>query len=218
MHRRMATGRPAGANAHIPRVIDIADIDIACAAGRGTGNLRMAAEAKIGIANGEQLVIDGAVRVVAGRATFAQRGVFKGERPGLLLMALRAIFILTRHRQSAVRFHDVHAVRVVALDAVHFSFQHRMVLRKMKRRLYFQMAIQARLGLLAGIDDEASARAACRDVLAARPVAGFAATPAFHAVLVWMQTPVRAHRKDTVDFIVAICARLVADVGRAFNR
>ena len=214
----MATRGPAGADAHEPGVIDVANIDIPRSAGGRTSNLRMAAEAEIGIANGEQLVIDGTVRIVARRAAFAHGGMFKGEGASLLLMALRAIFILARHRQSAVRFHDVHAVWVVALDAIHLSFEHGMVLREMKLSLRLEMAIQAGLGFLAGIDDEAPASAARRDVLASWTVARFTAAPAFHVAPVGMQPPVRAHGENTIDLVVAIRAGLVADVGRSFNR
>src|SRR5439155_501087 len=80
----------------------------------------------------EQLGVDRAVRRVANRTALAERFVFEHERPGLLAMALRAGLVQPRHGQSAVRFHDVAAVRVVTLDAVHPVFNHRMMLRQVE--------------------------------------------------------------------------------------
>lgn len=214
----VASGCPAGADAHVAGVIDVANVNISRAARARPGHLRMAAKAKVGIANGEQLVVDRTVRIMAGRATFAQGRVLEREGARLFLMALRAIFIQARHREAAAVFHDVHAVRVVALDAIHFSFENGMMLRKMKLGLGFQMAIETSLGIFAGINDESPTRASRGDVLAAGAVTGFATAPAFHGSLAGVQAAMDAHRENAINFFVAIRARLVTDVIRAFNR
>ena len=146
-------------------------------------------------------------------------GMFENKRTGLLAMTLRAGFIQPRHGQSARRFHDVHAVRIVALDAIHFSLQHRMMLRKMKFRLHFQMALQTRLRVFAGIDDEffKAAATAHGDVFAGRAVAGFASELAGHLAVFQMQPRVRAGGKGAGDVRVAVGAGLVADKGCAFD-
>ena len=131
---------------------------------------------------------------MADRAAFAHGRVFKNERPGLFPMALGARFIQPRHGQSARRFHDVQAVRVVALDTVHLSLKH-------------------------WIDDELvqPARAAQGDVLAARSVAGFASGLAGHRAVFQMQARVRTGGKSPGDAGVAVRAGFVPHKGRAFN-
>lgn len=68
------------------------------------------------------------MRVVTGGTTFAERGMFENDRLGLLAMALGARFIQARHGQTPGGLHDVLAMRVVALDAIHFPFDDRMML------------------------------------------------------------------------------------------
>ena len=107
-------------------------------------------------------------------------------------------------------------MRIMALDAVHFSFEHGMVLGEVEFGLGIQMALQAGLGFLAGVDDEflATRLAAPGDMFAARAMAGFAAVLAGHPSLFRMQTRVRTGGKNVGDIIVAIGAGLVPDVGR----
>lgn len=156
-------------------MIDVADIK----AGPGTGalHLRMAFEAEIHIALDEHFCIHGAVRVMANRATFPERGVLEDERPRLFPVALRAAFVQARHGQAARGFHDVHAVGIVALDAVHFAFDDRMMLRQMKFSAGFLVALEAALGILSWVNDEffQSAASGHGDVFAAGTMAGFAA-------------------------------------------
>src|SRR5258706_10084667 len=89
-------------------------------------------------------------------------------------MTLGAIYVEARHGKSARRFHDVHAMRVVALDAVHFAFDDGMMLREVEFGMCFQVALKTGGGVLAGIDDELAASAARHDVFAGGAVAGFA--------------------------------------------
>ena len=214
----MAAGSPAGAVAKKGGVINIADVQPIRAGSRPL-SLGMALEAKIGIALDEHLRIDGAVRIVANDAAFAQRRVFENERPGLLPMALRAILVLPRHGQPARGFHDVHSVRVMALDTAHLSFNHRVMLRKMKFRADFLMALKARFGIFPRIDNELflAAAAGHGDVLAPGPVAGFAAGLAGHFGIFQAQARMRARRKDAGDIGMTIQTRLVPDVSGALD-
>ena len=88
-------------------------------------------------------------------------------------MTVGAAFVLSRHREAARRFHDIHAVGVMALDAVHFAFDDGMMLGEVKLGLGLQMTSEAGLGIFAGIDNElVTPVAAGSDVFAARAVAG----------------------------------------------
>ncbi len=182
-------------------------------------HLRVAAKAQIRIRLDEHFRVDGTVWIVTGRAAFAHGRVFKNKRSRLFAMALRARFVQPRHGESARRFHDVRAVRIVALNAIHFSLQHRMMLRKMKFSLHFRMTFDARLRILAGIDDEffQAAASAHRDVFAARTVAGFATELAGRPAVFQMQARVRAGGKNAGDFFVTVRAGFVADECRAFD-
>lgn len=138
--------------------------------------LGMAPEAEVRVADSEQLRVDRTMRVVTSRATFAQGWMFKDEWPGLLPVALSAGFVLPRHSQASRWFHDVRAVRVMALDAIHLAFGYRMMLRKMELCVHVQVALVTSRRILTWIHDElVAARASDRDMLARRPVAGFAA-------------------------------------------
>ena len=105
--------------------------------------LRVAAEAEIVVGLGEHHAVDRAVRVVAGRAAFAQGGMLEDKRPRLLAMALGAGFVGLRHGQAARRLENVLAVRVVALDAVHVAFDDGMMHGQLKFRVRRQMAAEA---------------------------------------------------------------------------
>jgi len=71
-------------------------------------------------------------------------------------------------------FHNVHAVRVMALDAVHLALDDRVVLRQVEFRVGIQVALKGRRRGPCGIDDEFAASAAYHDVFAGGAVAGFA--------------------------------------------
>ena len=93
MDRRMAAGRPASADTHVTGMINIADKYSPTANCGRVLYLRMTSEAQVGITHGEHFRVDGTVRVVAARATFAQRGVLVNKWQGLFAMALSAGFI-----------------------------------------------------------------------------------------------------------------------------
>jgi hypothetical protein len=212
----VTTRRPAGSHAEKGGVIGIADINVA-AGDRQALHLGVAAQAKIGIAFDEHLLVDGAVRTVADDTAFAQRVVLKNKGPCLIPMALGATLVLPRHGQPAGRFHDVHAVRVVALDAVHASFQNRMVLGKMELSLDVQVALKTSRRILAWIDNEAfaAAQASRGDMFAAGTVAGFAPALAGHRPILSMNPRVRTGRKPSHNVAMTIRAGLVADEMRA---
>jgi len=65
-------------------------------------------------------------------------------------------------------------VRVVAICATHFSFQHWMVMREFKLRAHLQMTLETGIGRFSWIDDGVRAAAAL-DVQASRSMATLAA-------------------------------------------
>jgi len=62
-------------------------------------------------------------------------------------------------------------VWIVALNAIHLAFNHRMMLRHSKFGLRLQMALKTRARILARVHNKFSAPTARLDVLAAGPVA-----------------------------------------------
>jgi hypothetical protein len=172
----------------------------------------MAAEAKIGITGDEHFQVDRAMRTVAGGATLTQRVVLEDKWPGLVSMAWGATLIAPRHGQPAGGFHDVRAVRVVALDAVHAAFPDRVVLGEVELSLHVQVALKTSGRILAGIDDEslAAAQAGRGDVFAGGAVAGFAPALAGDGRILRMNCRVRAGWKSSHKVGVAIRAGLVA--------
>ena len=180
MHRGMATCRPTSAIADQRAVIHVADIETG--AGGWALGLGVAFKAQIGVPLHQHFGVDGAVRVMADGATFPHRGVFENHGARLFPMALGAILVEPRHGESARGFHDVHPVGIVALHAAHFAFNDRVMLREMKFRAGFLVALEAAFGIFSGVDDEFFETAAARhgDVLTAGAVAGFAAALAGH--------------------------------------
>ena len=169
MDRRVARRRPATATSHVSRVVAFPD-DNAPAGSILRRKLRVAPLAKVRIRLYEQLAIDGTMRRMARRATFAQRFVFKDSALRLRAMTTGALLIQPRHGQTARRLHDFPPVRIVALHAVHLPFANRMVLRKVELSVDFQVASKTGLRIAAGIHNKFSAPAADSNVLAAGPV------------------------------------------------
>jgi len=211
--RRVATGAPAPARGYEGGVILLAD---ELAAGNAL-RLGVAFQAQVRVALHQQFRVDRAVGRMTDGAALAQRLVLEHERPRLLAMALRAILVQARHRQSAARFHDVVAVGVVALHTIHPVFIHRMMLGKVEFHVDFKVALKTRRRIFAGIDNELAAAAASLDVFAARPVARFAAGHRRTVQIVLVKASVGTRRKNTRDVGVAIGADSVADKLRAFD-
>jgi hypothetical protein len=159
----------------------------------------------------EHLLIDGPMRRVTGRAAFAHRRMFEHNALGLFAMTRGALLVQSSHGEAARRFHDVKAVRVVTLPAIHFAFTHRMVLRKIELSVDFEVTREARLRIFAGIDDELSVSPADRHMFAARAVTRFATGTARHLRRLDVQSRVRTHGKNTRVLAVTIRARGIAD-------
>jgi hypothetical protein len=178
----------------------------------------MASEAKILVPNGQQLRVYRAMRRVANGAAFAQCGMFKYKRSGLFPMALCARFVQTRHCQSSCRFHDVQAVRIVALRAVHLPFENRVMLREMELGVNIQMALKTRLGILSGIDDELFPSCPANgDMFTPWPVTRFASARARHCPIVTVKSGMRTCGKCSRNVCMAIGARFVADESRPLD-
>jgi hypothetical protein len=131
--------------------------------------LRMASQAKVRVALDKHFAVDRAVRVVTRGATLAHGFVLEHNRARLFTMTLGAAFVAPRHRQSAGGFENVVAMRVVALNTIHFALNHGMMLGQIKFSLNFEVALKTRCRVFAGINDEFVL--AAFDVFAARAVA-----------------------------------------------
>ena len=177
----------------------------------------MAFQTEIRIAYGQHLAIDGAVRIVANRAALAQGFVLENKWARLLAMTTGATFVLSRHGQAPSRFENVEAMRIMALDAIHFAFDDWVALRQIELSVSLKMALETCSRVLPRIDDELPASAARGDVLASGPMAGFATGLANELGVGKMDPRVRAGGKGSADVGVAIVTRLIADVTCARN-
>ena len=137
--------------------------------------LRMASQAKVRVALDKHFAVDRAMWVVTRGTTLAHGFVLehswmlKCDRARLLAMTLGAAFVAPRHRQSAGGFENVVAMRVVALNTIHFALNHGMMLGQIKFSLDFEVALKTRRRVFAGINDEFVL--AAFDVFAGRAVA-----------------------------------------------
>ena len=177
----------------------------------------MAFEAKIWVGCDEHLGIHRAVRVVANGATFAHGFVLENEWPCLVAMASRAIFVEPRHRESARRFHDVGAVRIVALDAVHFVFKNQVMIRQLKFRVGLQVALKTSGSIFPGVENKFPATATSPNMQAARAVTGLATTLPFQLRVFKMQPRMRTGVENPRDVRVALETNFVADESCAGN-
>ena len=89
----------------------------------------MAAKAQIIISLSQHLRINRAVRLMTGGTSLSHGFVLKKHLLRLLPMASGAGFVSSRHGESAPGLHHIAPVRIVALDAVHVTLGHRMMLR-----------------------------------------------------------------------------------------
>ena len=196
-------------------MVETTDQNSSAAVGRIL-DLRMAAQAKIGIVLNEHFAADGTMRVMARRTAVAHRLVLEHHWAGLLAMAVGAAFILSRHGEAARRFHDVRAMRIVALRAIHPAFDDRMMLRQIELGVRFEMALETRGRVLAGIEDE-FLPAARLDMQAARAMTGFAAAGTCFGIRHKMQARMWAGRKFLDNLGVAFVAGFIADESRTGN-
>lgn len=212
----MAAGGPATAAVDVFGVVDFTDEKL-------TGlichalDLRVAFEAKVVVAFRKQLAVHGTVRIVAGGATFAEGFVLVNEGAGLLAVTLGALLVEARHRQSRRRLHNLVAVGIVTLHAIHSAFDDWMMLREVELGVDIQVALEAGGRILAGVDDEAAAAAADFDMLTGGAVAGFAAGDVSEPDIVLIELSVGAGGENAGDVGVALDALGVADVAGAFD-
>jgi len=155
--------------------------------------------------------------VVTHGAPFSEGFVFENKWPRLLPMALRAVLIQPRHRQPARWFENVAAVRVVALDAVHVTFNHWMMLRHAEFRFRLQMALKTRSWVFSRVHDELTPSATRLDVLASGAVAGFAACLAAESGVVDVDTSVGTGGKNSGNVRMTIGAGAISDISCAWN-
>lgn len=211
----VAAGTEAGSfgeqlRAAEPGVGHLADHDGAGLA----GDLGVAFEAEVVVAFGEEFGIDGAVRFVAGGATFAHGRVGEDEGLGLFAVAFGAEIVGAGDRHTG-RMAGV-AVGIVTIEAGHFAFEHGMPEVEVELGFFVEVAGHAGFGGFAGVDDEFSFAAAGFDVEAAGAVAGFAALT-FDALAFAgdFEAGMGGVLEVLHDFLVAGTAGVNADIGGA---
>jgi len=183
----VAASSPTGAVTEKRAVIDIANVKATTEAGHL--HLGVAFEAKIYVTLDEHFGINGTMGAVANGAAFPHRGMLKNPGSSFFTVTSGATLVQASHREAAFRLHNIRAVRIVALDAIHLALQYRVMLGKMKFRAGFLMALEAGFGIFTRIDDEFfETTAACHgDVLASRTVTGLATVLARHGGLLQSQ-------------------------------
>lgn len=138
----------------------------------GGRRLEVAAQAEVPITGDEHLLINRAVRIMAGGAAFAHRAMLEHEWPLLLGVAVRAILVLSRERKSAL--YAISAMNIVAVHAADMAGHHRMAIGETEFAALIKMALEAGSGIRLGIDDR-PALAAGLHVKAAGTMTRFAA-------------------------------------------
>ena len=135
--------------------------------------LEVALETEGGVALGQHLLIDRAVRLVAGVATLPERFVLEHIRPPLHGVTLEA-GVVSAHDVRAAALHRGAFVWIVASGAAHLAFDDRMMVRQAKLRAHILMALETGLRVFLRIHDLPDIAAALH-VQAARPMTRFAA-------------------------------------------
>lgn len=175
------------------------------------GHLGVAFEAEIVVSFHQHLGVDGSMRAMASGAAFAHGLVLIDMHLSLLAVAGDARLVLARHSQASGRLHEIQAVGIVALDAVHLSLGHRMMVGKVELSLGLKMALVAGLRVVAWIGDELAPASARLHVQASWPVAGLTAVERALSILTDLNLRVTAHRKTPGNVGVAFEARLIAN-------
>lgn len=140
--------------------------------GKRLRRTQMAAQAEIAVTGDQHLLIDRAVRIVAGDATFTHRTVFIDEGSFLLGVALRAGGVHTFEVEAGAT-DRIALMDFMAIGAAHLAVHDLVAVREAELRALVQVTLEASLGRLGGIDDRA-ATAAGGDVDTAGAVTGFA--------------------------------------------
>jgi len=177
----------------------------------------MTLEAEIGVALGQHFAVYRTMRLMADDTTLAHGFVLEGKRPGLFAVTFRTRLVNPCHGESALGLEDIAPMRIVALDAIHAVFQHRMMVRQIEIRVRREMTLQARGRIATGIENELP-RAPGGNVEAARPMTGFtAAVPGPRPGLTHVNPGMRAGR-ETADIIgMAVKTSAIAGVMRPGN-
>jgi len=220
MHGGVTSGAPTGPAAQECRVRSFTDENLAAK----RRHLCVTFQAQVVVALHQHLVRDRPVRLMADDATFAQRLMLENHRARLLAMAFGATFVQARHacrrpdaeRCAMRRFHDVRAVRIMALHAIHSPFQHGMMLRQFELRMNLHMTGKTRLRIAPGVHNQ-PASAAGLYVQAPRAMARFASGGIRVRRAFDMQAYVRARRKHASELAMAINACFVADECCSFD-
>ena len=178
----------------------------------------MALQTQTGVALDEELGIDRAVRLMASHASFPQCLMFVQDRFGLLAMAVGAGLVEPRHRQRSRRLHDVAPMRIVALHAVHLTFDHRMVIGEMELGVDLDVALKAIRWVRARIHDEHASPPARGDVFARGAVARFASGNASMNWVCFVEARMDAAGERLDDVPVAIDAGLVPGKHRSLDQ
>ena len=137
------------------------------------------------------------------------------ERARLLAMAPGALLVQPGHRQTAGRLHDVQAVGIVALHAIHLALKHRVMLRQVELRMDIEVALQATGRILARVVNEGPG--ACGDMPAGGAMARFTAIDAGELNVIPAEFAVGAGGKNSRNVGVAIEAVFVPNKMSAFD-
>jgi hypothetical protein len=179
--------------------------------------LCVAFQAKVIVAFNEQFGVDGAVGIVTNGAAFAESFVFKNVGAGLLAMTLSAGFIEATHGEAARGFLDIAAVRIVTLDAIHFAFDDRVMLRESEFCVRLEMTIETPGGVVTRIDDKLSAATTSGDVLTAGTMTGFTAIFGELRLSIKAQARMRGGGEGASVFYVALGAGFITNKSGPFN-
>jgi len=179
-------------------------------------DLRVAAEAEVGVALDEHAAVHPAVRLVACHAALAQCFVLEHVRRGLFRMALDANGVALLQPQAASGLVDIPAVRLVAIDTGHAPLEHAMMVRHGELAVCGNVALEAGQRVVARVHDVR--RQAGPDVFAASAVARFAAGHRCPVdIVAAIKTTVRTAGEVAMNFLVTLRTGLVADERRPGN-
>ena len=150
VHGFVAARRPARAPGQRTAVVTSADEDNS----RSGLLLEVAFEAQGGVALHQHLAVDRTVNRVARRAAFAHRLVLENERPALRSVTFAAGLTLHRRRKRPAES-SVPLVRVMTIAAGHFPFHDGMMVGQVELASFVEMALEANLRVLAGVNNGA---------------------------------------------------------------
>jgi hypothetical protein len=205
MHGFVTACTPASATAQAAggTVIRTADNDA-----RGRLLLEMTLKAKIRVTRNEHLLVHSSVRIVTGGASLADRFVFKDKRAALRGMAFAAGIVLGKQGRSTAA--DCRAfMGIMTITAAYFAVQHGMAMGKLELRFFVEVALEANVRRLFGIDDRMMGPSAVI-VNTAGSVAGFATD----VLCIWpfgFEAGVRGGFEITHDLGMTIHTTLRAD-------